>query len=365
MKQPWGQLSARRVSSAKTAGWAGLLFFAAACSLSAAELPSPVTLNLPIPINQATPAWLGHPETPVTYFAGINLPILTPDPNAALLVTVYFDEKQGSSLRITWKGTQGALVLSDNFYEDIAMTNQRSLLIAPATLVGDGVLNFQSGDTVLGIKKIKLEWLQSKTELVSPEVHDVTVTAADGQTQFSQALSGQAETTGAGMWEGEVVNVPLTDAPVRIEQGIDFSIDLDKVPTSARLSLKEAGLPLGKHVVVWINDTRAGIISPAVPDLLDEGYISDTTAATSYAGWRDGSFYVPASLLRAGVNTVQFTDEDDVPSTTSSPSSSGIEKPMAIKGMAMQLNYQPLGPKVGLTQPQFWAAPSDPIAPLP
>ena len=365
MNHPWEQLSARRLFPAKIAGWAGLLLLVATCSLSATDLPLPVTLNLPIPINQATPAWLGHPETPATYQAGLNLPILTPDTSASLLVTVYFEEKQGSSLRISWQGTQGTQVLSDNFYEEIAMTNQRSLLIAPATLTGDGVLNFQAGDVNLGIKRIKLEWLQSKTELVSPEVNDVTVTSAGGQTQFSQDLSGQTVPTSTGMWQDQVVSVPLTDAAVRIEQGVDFSVDLDKVPGSARLSLKEAGLPLGKHIVVWINNQRAGIISPSVPNLLDDGFISDDKSSTSYAGWRDGSFYVPVAMLKQGVNSVQFTDEDDVPATSPNPYGSGIQNPMAIKGMALQLNYQPPGPKTGLTQPQFWNAPSAPISPVP
>lgn len=365
MKHPWGQPSACRVFPARIAGWAGLFLFVAACSLRATDLPLPVTLNLPVPFNQATPAWLGHPETPATYLAGLNLPILTPDTSASLLVTVYFEEKQGSYLRVTWKGTQGAQVLSDNFYEDIAMSNQRSLLISPATLVGDGVLSFQAGDVNLGVQRIKLEWLQSKTGLVSPEVHDVTVTSANGQTQFSQDLSGQSAPASTGMWQDQVVSVPLSDAPVRIEQGVDFSVDLDKVPTTARLSLKEAGLPLGKHIVVWINNQRAGVISPSMPDLLDDGFISDNKGSTSYAGWRDGSFYVPVSMLQQGVNTVQFTDEDDVPAAASNPYGSGIGKPMAVKGMALQLNYQPPGPKAGLTQPQFWNAPSAPISPVP
>ncbi len=365
MKYPWEQLSARRPFTARIAGWAGLLLLVATCSLSATDLPLPVTLNLPIPVNQATPAWLGHPETAASYLAGLNLPILTPDTSASLLVTVYFDEKQGSSLRISWQGTQGTQVLSDNFYEEIAMANQRSLLISPATLTGDGVLNFQGSDVKLGIQKIKLEWLQSKTELVSPEVHDVTVTSAGGQTQFSQDLSGQATPASTGMWQDQVVSVPLTDAPVRIEQGVDFSVDLDKVPYSARLSLKEAGLPLGKHIVVWINGQRAGMISPSVPDLLDDGFMSDDKNSTSYAGWRNGSFYVPVAMLKQGVNTVQFTAEDDVAATATDPYGSGIQTPMAVKDMALQLNYQPPGPKAGVTQPQFWNEPSAPLSPVP
>lgn len=365
MKQPRGKLSARRVSSAKSAGKATFLFLAVTSALRAAELPLPVTLNLPIPVNQATPAWLGHPDSPAAYLASLNLPILTPNNNASLLVTVYFEEKQGSYLRVIWKGTQGSQILSDNFYEDIGMSNQRSILLAPATLVGDGVLTFLSGDAKLGVTKIKLEWLEAKTGLVSPMVHDVTVTSGDGETHLSQDLTGQSAPTSQGMWQNQVVSVPLSDAAVRIEQGVDFSVDLDKLPSSARLSLKESGLPMGHHVVVWVNNLRAGIISPSVPDLLDDGFVSDDKGKTTYSGWRNGTFYVPVTLLKAGVNAVQFTAESDTANAIPDPFGSGISTPMAVKSMSMQLSYQPAGPKAGLTQPQFWKESSDPLAPVP
>lgn len=168
------------------------------------------------------PTWLGQPETPPTAFATLNLPIFTPDPNASLLVTVYFQEKQGGFMRIIWQGTQDAQVLSDNFYEDIGMANQRSLLISPTTLVGDGVLTFQCGDSALGIQRIKLEWLENKNGLVSPEVQDLLVTPAAGPTQSARSLNGQANPTGPGAWQNQLVTVPITDQALRVEQGVEF-----------------------------------------------------------------------------------------------------------------------------------------------
>lgn len=329
------------------------------------ELPPPVTLNLPMPVNQATPAWLGHPETPSGLFATLNVPILTPDNNASLLVTVYFSEKQNGFLRVIWNGTQGAVVLADNLYENIGMSNQRSLLIASGMLVGDGTLEFQSGDTTLGISKVKLEWLQNQTALVSPEVHDVTVTSADGQTQMSQDLNGQPPAATEAMWQDQVVNVPLTDSAVRIEDGVDFSVDLDKVPGTARVALKEAGLPMGQHLVVWVNGQRAGVISPSVPNLLDDGYSSDTSGTSSYSGWRDGAFYVPVSLLKAGLNAVAFSAENDLPTATTPAAGeqNAANGPLALKNVVVQLGYQPPGPKSGLSQPQYWQQPGQPIAP--
>ena len=366
MKQPHGHLQSARPSfPAKSAGWACLFLSLVACSLRAADLPVPVTLDLPIPANQATPIWLGHPEVPPTAFAMLDLPILTPDTTASLLVTVYFQEKQGGFMRVVWKGTQGAQLLSDNFYEDIGMANQRSLLISPATLVGDGILTFQCGDSTLGIQRIKLEWLENKNALVSPEVQDLLVTPAVGPTQSAQNVNGQTNPAGQGVWQDQLVTVPITDQAVRIEQGVDFSVDLDQVPGSARLALKEAGLPLGKHLVVWINQQKGGTITPAVPDLLDGGFLTGNDASIDYVGWRDGSFYVPVSLLKSGVNTLQFSEEADAASTpgTASAATPGVDLPLAIKAVSLQLNYQTTQAKAGLVQSQPSSTAPSPTSP--
>jgi len=330
-------------------------------------LPAPVILDLPIPANQVLPTWLGQPETPPTTFATLNLPILTPDTTASLLVTVYFQEKEGGFMRISWQGTQGAQVLSDNFYEGIGMANQRSLLISTDTLVGDGVLTFQCGDSTLDIQRIKLEWLESRNGLVSPGVRDLLVTPAIGPTQSAQGLNGQANPTGPGAWQNQLVTVPITDQALRIEQGVEFNVQIDTVPGSARLALKEAGLPLGKHLVVWINQQRAGTITPAVPDLLDDGFLTGGNALTSYVGWRDGSFYVPVSLLKAGINTVQFSGEDDAASTpgpgNAGASDTGLEPPLAFKALFLQLNYPPAPATTGVPQPQLSPPPTGPVLP--
>jgi hypothetical protein len=332
----------RPVLPGRATGWIGLLLLGLAASLHAADLPAPVTLDVPIPPNRALPAWLGQPSVPATSFATLDLPILTPDPAATLLVTVYFREKQGGFLRITWNGTQGAQTLSDNFYEDIGMANQRSLLVPAATLVGDGTLRFQSSDASIGIRRIKLEWLENKDGLVSSEIGDQLVTTSSGLTAPALTLNGQPSASAPGAWENLVVTVPMTDTPVRIEQGVDFSIDLDEVPATARIALEETGLALGQHLIVWINEMRAGTMTPDVPELADGGYLADANSATNYVGWREASFYAPVSLLKAGMNTVQFSTEADSPSATfAAAPDSGTDAPLAIKAFVMQLNYTP------------------------
>lgn len=327
------------------------------------DLPAPATLDLPVPANRAMPVWIGQPQTPSTTFATMNVPVMQPDPAASLLLTVYFQEKDGGFLRIIWAGSNGAKVISDNFYENIGMANQRSLLIDASTLGGDGTLTFQCGDSALGIQRLKLEWLENKPGLAPSSVTDTLVTPSSGPTQPEQAFNGQPPPAQIAAWQNQLINVPLADAPVRIEDGVQFSLDLDSAPTTARIALQETGLAFGKHLTVWVNDQYAGTITPSVPDLTDSGYFS-ADAGTNYVGWRDGSFFVPVSLLKSGVNTLQFDNDADVPTgiaTTAAPST-GANPPLALKNLVMQLIYQSSPPSPA---PDATAPPPDSTSPAP
>jgi len=98
--------------------------------------------------------------------------------------------------------------------------------------------------------------------------------------------------------------------------------------------------------------------------LADAGLFADGSGSSQYVGWRDGSFYVPVSLLKAGVNTVQFSDEDDASAAgaPTSPATTGSEPPLALKDIFLQLNYQ-APQETGASQPQFLLEPPEPIPP--
>jgi hypothetical protein len=340
--QSSNHLLAEPLFGPKFPAWAIIvLFLIVSPLLRAVDLPPPYTVDLPFGTNQATPIWLGHPEVPPRTFATLNLPIQPPDPTASLLVTIFFQEKEGGFLRINWQGAQSAQVLSDNFYEGIAMRNQRSLLVSPETMRDSGALSFQCGDTALVIQRIRLEWLENRDGLVSSKLRDIQVTPEVGATQPASILNGQPNSTAPAAWHGQIVTVPITEAPERIEQGVEYNVQLDDPPGLARLALKETGLPWGRHIVVWLNQKRAGIVTPAVPDLLDAGFFAQTNLSTSYVGWRDVSAYVPVALLKTGINTVQFSDEDDVlaPNGNSGDFPTGAASPLAIKNVVLQLSY--------------------------
>jgi hypothetical protein len=333
---------------------AGLLFLGAPMFLRALDGPTNFTLDLPFGANEATPAWLGHPVTVPGTFATLDLPVTPPDGAASLLLTVFYQEKTGGFLRISWQSStvappadpgelpgpgEAALssVLCDNFYEGIGMSNQRSLLIAADTMKS-GALRFQTGDTSLGISRIKLEWLQSSTGLSSPAINDILVTPADGKTQMGSDLAGTPPAASDPAWHDRIVDVPVTDVPLRIEQGVDFTVQLQSVPLQARLAVKESGLPWGQHLVVWLNNQRAGVLYPNTPELGDAGY--PAVSGAPYVGWREGTFFVPIANLTAGNNAVQFSAEPDVaPVTPPDPNAAPV--PLAVKDVVLQLDYPP------------------------
>jgi hypothetical protein len=320
------------------------VFFSASGFLARAdELPGALTLDVPVAANLATPAWLGHPVVPVDSLQTLDLPITPPDADAALLVTVYFTETDNGFLRINWNPDAGtAVALASNFYENIGMANSRSLLIPPSTLGTGGVLVLQGTAAALGVQRIEFEWLESRQDLVSPKTSAMLVTTADGTTVGAETVNGQPEPPSSGTWTGDIVTVPITTDATRIEQGVEFSVDLDKVPTAARLVLKETGLALTQHLVVWVNQTRAGTITPAVPGLSDAGFFNAAgSPAATYVGWRNGSFYVPVTLLKEGANTLQFSTEDEVPPPHPNVPSSTGNDPLAVKDVTLQANYAP------------------------
>jgi hypothetical protein len=286
--------------------------------------------DVPPAVDLATPPWLGQPVITPGSFATLGLPIAPPDAVRVLLVTVVFTETAGSFLRITWTAGDGsAQVLSGNFYEGIAMGNRRMLLIPAEVMKGlRGTLSLQAGGSALDIQHVELEWLDQRSELVSSTQPDLLVTPALGPTQPAATLDGQPAQDVPASWQGRVVNLPLTSIPQRVEDGVDFNLQIDDVPARARLVFNEAGLPWGKHLVVWVNGQRAGTVTPAVPDLRVTG-LGDAP----YAGWREGSLYLPGSLFKPGVAALQFSVEDDLspgPADAAAP-------PLAMKDAVLQL----------------------------
>jgi hypothetical protein len=195
------------------------------------------TLELPIEANVATPVWLGHPETPAGSFASLDLPLTVPDSGDSLLITIFFQEKDGGFLRLSWKNAAGEQVLSSNFYEGVSgMSNQRSLLVPSSVMAGGGTLILQCGDPVLDVQKIHFEWLENQAALVSPEQADLQVISGLGKRSDATWLDGQPAGSASPSLDGSLVTVPLVNAPQRIEQGVEFNLQLDGVPHAARIS---------------------------------------------------------------------------------------------------------------------------------
>jgi hypothetical protein len=127
-------------------------------------------------------------------------------------------------------------------------------------------------------------------------------------------------------------------APQRIEQGVEFSLQLDGVPHAARISFTESGLPWTQHFVLWINQQRAGLITPSVPDLQDAGFTS--AAAQPHVGWREGPIYLPVALLKTGLNSVQLSVENDDPAAGSPDGDdAGSNQPLAVNHLIAQFDF--------------------------
>jgi hypothetical protein len=307
--------------------------------LTAATVDDSYTLNLPLSSTVVLPNWLGQPVIPAGTFASMDRPLTAPAINDSLLVTIIFQEKEGGFLRLTWKNAEGEQLLTSNFYEGVDMANKRSLLI-PSSVVRDmGTLSLQCGDTSLDVQKIHFEWLQGSAALVSPEQTDQVVVSRLGSVAKASTLDGQPAGVPVSDIDGDLITVPISNSPERIEQGVQFSLQLEGSPKAARLSFQESGLPWGQHLVVWLNQQRAATVSPVVPDLEETGFAAPPDATQPFIGWREVSAYLPVSLMKAGLNTLQISTESDTDSADTSDADATSTLPLAVNNLSCQFDY--------------------------
>ena len=315
------------------------------------------TLDLPLKPNVALPSWLGPIETPAGAFATVYLPLTPPEAANALLVTLTFQEKEGGFLRLAWKNGTGEQELSANLFQGTGMANQRSILI-PANVIGSsGTLIIQCGDATLDVQKVDLQWLENRSSLVSLEWPDQVVVSRLGKATPASTLDGDPAGLGSPQLDGNLVTVPVVSTPQRIENGVAFSVQMDGVPRAARIFLQESGLPWNQHLVVWVNEKRAGTITPDAPDLDDPGYSTTGDAGQAYVGWRNGSIYVPVSLFKIGNNILEFSAENEDPDAADTSGDAAAGQPLAVNQVMGQFDYSTPAPATP-------AVPAAPVVPV-
>lgn len=273
--------------------------------------------------------WLRQlPEDPDKVLGEARFEITPPEENAELLATISFDEAPGGFLKVFWTTAEGSRTLSDNFYEGIEMANRRSLLLPQLPPGEKGILTFQASQQDPLISRIQWEWLQSKAVSASGKGLDVAVLNSLGKPLDENSVSGDPASVPQDRWQGSVITAALLEKPERIEQGVEFEVDLENIPLAARVEGLLAGLPLDKNLTVWING-RPLAVTPEIPDLADEGYQTDSSGKALYIGWRKVQLLVPESWLQQGSNKLQFSWGDE----SSNP------RPVAAKELSLQLRF--------------------------
>jgi hypothetical protein len=259
--------------------------------------------------------------------------VAPPPGGAGLLIHLFFEEKEGGFLRVFWKSGDSTVTLSDNLYEGISMPNQRSLLIPAETLGAGGELTFQASQSDLHVRRIRWEWLKPLSLLSAPDPK-IRVLDALGTPMKADEVNGELSLIPDDLWKGPVVTAQITEKAERIEDGVEFPVELDKAPVLARLECRINGLGLADSLLLWINGNKVGTLLPEVPDLNDPGYVKQSNGTVVYQGWRKATAWVPATFLQKGTNRLQFSQASET---------EALPGPLALKEMKLQLSYAESG----------------------
>jgi hypothetical protein len=305
--------------------------------------------DLPFQPSDTLPEWLQvrAPEAPVDNdvpsFASSEFLIKAPAGTGDLAVTLYFTEVDGGSLRVFWQGTgQGssqAVTLSDNLYEDVAMPNQRTLLIPKSIIGTGGVLTIQASSSDAGISRIEWNWVSMVNVATTDPAAVPALLRTGNQMLRTEDVTGDPPPPSADRIQSKTIAAVIRQEPIRIEEGVDFTATIVAAPTLARMEVQLLGVPLDRNVAFWINGTAVNQVALEAPNLADAGYQwqvnqSDSTASPKaiYVGWRKGTVLIPAQMLIAGENHFHFQ-------WVESPDPAAPVSPLALKDFIVQLSY--------------------------
>lgn len=279
------------------------LFIAASCFAF-----DSITIDFPIRDPLSLPAKLsGQPQVVAAPDGAgyIRFPLVPSSVGESGFVTIVFRENGANSLGAFWVDSQSSTqtTLAGNLAEGITGLNQRTLQIPAARMEGGGtlVLAGAPGD----IERVRFDRVAASPVYVVTDQAPVSLIVAD-RLQSDPDLSGAIASGLPDTWLGRVLDAPLQEVPASLDKGaVEFSVPIGSEVSQVLLRAKFLGLPLNESVTVWLNGQVAGKLQPMAPPLTDVGYVTDAQGLVTYAGWRTGSIFLPASLLKQGDNSIQ------------------------------------------------------------
>jgi hypothetical protein len=283
---------------------AGILCLAAAGQC----LADSFTIDLRATGRLEFPSWM--PDRPLAVpkaEAELSFPVVPGSDDDDLALTVVFREEPGGFLSVYWQSALGKReLLAPNLFENIGLTNQRTLLIKRPTMAGPGKVILKSSQAVLNVLRVRLDWARPGVVRLVDSVPNGALVTTGGKMFAPEEVDGSQLTPIADSWEGRILTTSVTDQPERIEKGIDFAISIPKKLARARLEVLVNGLQLDQTLTLWVNGSTAGALALEVPDLTDPGYGKPENGTMLFTGWRKGVLILAADKLLVGENHFQF-----------------------------------------------------------
>jgi hypothetical protein len=303
---------------------AGICAFSAAASFCFADS---FTFDLNTTGRLEFPTWM--PERPLAYpksQAELSFPVVPGADDDDLALTVVFQEEVGGFLSVYWEDSFGKRqLLAPNLFENIGLTNQRTLLINRPTMGGPGKVVLKSSQSVLNVLRVRLDWARPGVVRLVDNIPNGALVTTGGKMFAPEEVDGSQLTPIADSWEGRILTTSITDRAERIEKGIDFSVTIPSKIVRARLEVLVNGLRVDQTLTLWLNGVVFGTVAFEVPDLADPGYEKSGVETMRYTGWRKGYLLINGDQLPVGENHFQF----ETPTGT----------PVAIRDFLLQLQY--------------------------
>jgi len=236
----------------------------------------------------------------------------------AFALTVIFQDNGDGGPVVEWQSKEGGRVLLSPGLGTMGLSlglNARTLLLTQALDLDGGIIRVSFAGRFnrllsLSLRPAKELGIATLDDEVQPALF-----MGNDHVIGASAVSGIDETIKHGDTQrGNMIRAELSASPQRLDttQGngpLEFVVPLASTPQGSYLHAEVADLDPSSWIKVEINGVPCGALGMASFPLDDPQVVIADSGQLLFAGWRNGSLFIPRGLWKEGENSVMLTLE--------------------------------------------------------
>lgn len=286
--------------------WIGFLFFQSSALFAA----NSVVFDFPLQEQKVTIPWVSAPPVEWEEVGGrrIELPLKALQKKTRFVLTVVFEERPGTAIRVWWEPNTPAnqVPIVANLAEGITGWNQKTLILPSELTDRGGVLVFETAGAERVIQRVIAAVVEKGVLFTTENRASDALISLEGGVYRESDLGVTPQQVPPDAWFGNMIEAYLQESSESMRRGVEFGVEIRPAAPLAVLRFEVNGR--GPAPEIWVNGKKLSGVSLEVPEFRSLGYVQPSAGSDFvYAGWRKGWVLLPKGILNLGENFFLFS----------------------------------------------------------